>query len=44
MLEDGLVRGSLLKSRSMFFRGSFDDLARMMMDKYGFQLQQGVAK
>lgn len=44
IMEDGLVRGSLLQSRSMFFRGRFDDLARMMMDKYGFQLQQGVAK
>ena len=34
----GLVRGSCLCSRSLFFRGSRADLTRMMMDQYGFQL------
>lgn len=34
----GLVRGSSLCSRSLFFRGGRGDLARMMIDQYGFQL------
>lgn len=39
MMENGLVKGSRLRSRSMFFRGDRADLDRMMMDQYGFTLQ-----